>query len=222
MDRRPFIRGELSALRVQCVASVELVKIPVDGAICFLFVIGIGFMVKDNFYKQNKNFIGFVVFPIIPILVYLIDVVLGSILSDSIEKIYGFVGLLSREGSINFYNFEYPRTIFSLVILIAPLIVAHWFYCANVAKFDFSVGLGMRICAAFFPVVFLLVWVLILFLPMSVDENPTRKDLALYGIHRNPVVFMVLVYPILYLIFMTFGVSMRYFYQWKLRDGGGG
>lgn len=69
-------------------------------------------MVEDNSYKQNKNFIGFFVFPIIPMLVYLIDVVAGSILSDSIVKIYEFFGLFSVEGSISFYNFEYPRRFF--------------------------------------------------------------------------------------------------------------
>lgn len=168
-------------------------------------------MFNENIFKQNKNLIGFIILPIIPVMIYLVDTVIaGSTLSREIIHVYRWLGFLSGDNPHNFYNFDYNRTIFALTIAISPIGVWHWFHCSDGKNCDYSGGIKGCIFVAFFPLIFLLPWLFILFFPFTLSEEPTRKQLSLYGIHHNPVIFTIFIYSSWYIGLMVSGLCLRY------------
>lgn len=168
-------------------------------------------MTPNSTFRKNKNLIGFLILPVIPVMVYLVDAaILGSLLSEYIHELYKSAGFLAGHRPHNFYNFDYNRTVFSITMAIAPLAILHWYHCADASRFDFSIGWKWQIGVALFPIGFALMWILILFLPLSDNENPTRKTLSLYRLHRNPLAFTIMIYPMFYMAFMLLGLCLRY------------
>lgn len=180
-----------------------------------------GFMSKDNIYKQNKNAIGFMIFPIITLMIYLVDLALaGSALSDWIRRLYEGMGFLSGDRPYNFYNFEYNRTIFSLTIAMAPICILHWYYCANVSRFNYNSGLRGCIEITLAVVGFFLMWLFIFFFPLPLEDAPTQKTLELRRLQKNPFVFTALVY-VMFIVFMVWGLCIRYLCHYRKNKSNG-
>lgn len=172
-------------------------------------------MISSENYKKNKNIIGFVLMPLIPISIYIIDsALLGYSMSQYIYEIYLTLGVASEERLNNFYNFDYGRVIIFFTLFLSPIFILHWFYCANPDKFNFSGKSIDRVLVALFPFLFLAIWLLILFMPVSLSEVPSKKQMALYRLHRNPALFTMFLYSALYLAFMVFGLCLRYLWSY--------
>lgn len=175
---------------------------------------------KGSWRMRHKHLVGYFLFPLLPIFTYLLDaVVLGGWISAWVEDIYLQLGLIEATTPFNFYNFDYNRTVLSVTLAFAPVAIWHWYVCADTRKFSYEGGVksvAVSISAAAF---LLAIPFLILFLPLSLGDPPSRKELALYGIHRNPVLFTLSVYWYLYLVFMAIGTSLNHLSNYPRSNG---
>lgn len=160
---------------------------------------------------RQKNLVGYFLLPIIPLFAYLVDVaVLNGTVSLWIKAVYVDLGLIKPSTPFNFYNFDYSRTVLSIAILLAPVSIWHWYTCADPERFSYEGGLKSVAVSISAAVLVLAIPLLLLFLPLSLGDPPSRKELALYGIHKNPVLFTLTVYWYLYLVFMAIGIALRH------------
>lgn len=160
---------------------------------------------------KSKNFIGYCVFPITPVIAYLFDVfVFGGWLTAVIRVGYESVGLTSDFSPNNFYNFDYNRTVFSISAALAPVYIWYWCSVIDSDKFRYQGGGWGVFKITSFSVVLLAIPVLLLFIPLGLSEDPSRKEQALYGIHGSPILFTIFVYWYMYLIYMMLGATLKY------------
>lgn len=165
----------------------------------------------DSWRMRHKNLIGYVVLPLLPIFAYLVDVaVLSGAISLWTNAIYWDLGLIKTSTPFNFYNFDYSRTVLSISILTAPAAIWHWYGCAAPEKFRYEGGLKSVAVSISAAIIVLAIPLLLLFLPLTLGDPPSRKELALYGIHRNPVLFTISIYWYLYLVFMAIGTALKH------------
>lgn len=166
---------------------------------------------------NNKFFLGLLVFPFFSIFIYLLDVNFnGGFLCGLVKEFFEVSGFLSGRYENNFYYYQYSRTVFSLSIFMSPLFVTYWFVFSDDKKFKYF---NFIFCLKLFGGVFFLLMLpfFIAFFPVSLGEFPSKRQLAIFNLHRDPILFTVSIYWYLYIDFMLVGLTLKYIFCFKRR-----
>lgn len=158
--------------------------------------------------KKNSFLVVFLFF--LPMMVYFSDFLfLSEFISRSAESVFLGFGFACSESQYNFYCNSFGRTVYFVFVLIFPVLVIYWYGMADESKFKF--GGSKFTCKILISMYFCIILLLGFgFLPVYMDENPSRKILAIIRLHKNPGFFIFSIYAFSFLGVAIFGASIKY------------
>lgn len=164
---------------------------------------------------KNKFFWGLFFAPIFPICIYFLDVSFNE--ANFCLAVKEVVDFLSVSYVNNFYNFQYQRTVFFMAIFLSPLIVGYWFCMCDISRFSLN---NWRQAGKIFSgvLVLFLLPTFIAFLPAAQGDDLNRKQLDFIMVHRNPLLFTIVVYFSLFIAYMALGTNLRHLFIFIRRE----
>ena len=156
-----------------------------------------------------KNFVmGFIVFPLIPIIIFFIDkFILHSMLSFYLSAFwfeFFSVGLFN-----GFNDYPYQKIVLLLSFIISQVVSVYWFLVCDTSRFKLGAIVDLfKIILAFSYIV--LSWLGMIYLPTLFGKNPSVKELQLLSMISDPIRFTLTIYWMVFFIYMFLGFTFSY------------
>jgi len=125
---------------------------------------------------------------------------------------YNYFGLSCSVKSLNFYCYEFNRSIYYVATVMFPFIMV---YCYWRAKWDFinvnNVKLK-KVLLYFLGMIFIFFILMVVspYLPVEIRSSPSASDLSGLNTHKDPVTFILRIYIGLFLVSIFSGIGLKF------------
>ena len=168
-------------------------------------------MRKNSFISSYDFLSGVCFFPLIPIFLYFLDFYSFQVLPLISMDYYNYIGLSCSLKSLNFYCYDFNRSIYFMATMMFPFMIAYSYWRTKCQFFNMNNVKFKQVLKIFLVTIFLLILLILFpFIHLEIGHSHSPSVLSSMARHEDPIIFILLIYMNVFFISFFSGVGLKF------------